>query len=297
MSDFEVLDRDLLGRFPLPEHPEDGDKEDRGRLLVVAGSRELAGAALLAGTGGLRAGAGKLQIATGSSVATALGVAIPEARVVGCAETTEGCIAAEEIGSLLKWVEGAQATVIGCGLQHGPPLDTLLDALFGSGIETPLVLDAAVLGSLAPRAEAVRGWKGGAILLPHAREMARLLECELEEVEADPLAAARRAAETFSAVSLIKGQYSYIVAPGGRAFRFTGGGVGLATSGSGDALAGIVGGLAARGANPLTAALWGVHLHGEAGRVLAGRIGRIGFLARDILDEVPRLMEPPSSRA
>src|SRR5687767_15985035 len=107
MSDFEVLDRDLLRRFPLPHHPDDGDKEERGRLLVIAGSRELAGAALLAGTGGLRAGAGKLQIVTGASVATALGVAIPEARVVGCAETEEGCIAATEIEPLLKWVEGA----------------------------------------------------------------------------------------------------------------------------------------------------------------------------------------------
>lgn len=291
MSGFEILDRDLLRRFPLPEHPEDGDKEDRGRLLVVAGSRELAGAALLAGTGGLRAGAGKLQIVTGASVATALGVAIPEARVVGCAETEEGCIAAEEIGPLLKWVGSAQATVIGCGLQHGPPLDALLDALFESGLDKPLVLDAAVLGSLAPRAAALRAWKGGATLLPHAREMARMLECEVEEVEADPLAAARRAAERFGAVSLIKGQYSHIVAPDGRAFRLTGGGVGLATSGSGDALAGIVGGLAARGADPLTAALWGVYLHGEAGRALAARTGRIGFLARELLDEVPGLME------
>jgi ADP-dependent NAD(P)H-hydrate dehydratase len=291
MSGFEILDRSLLSRFPLPSHPEDGDKEDRGRLLVVAGSRELAGAALLAGTGGLRAGAGKLQIATGASVAAALSVAMPEARVVGCSETDEGCIAAAEIEPLLEWVGGAQATVIGCGLQHGPPLDALLDGLLASRLDKPLVLDAAVLGSLAPRAAAVRAWPGGAILLPHAREMARLLECEAEEVEADPLAAARRAAETFGAVSLIKGRYSYIVAPDGRAFRFTGGGVGLATSGSGDALAGIVGGLSARGADPLIAALWGVYLHGEAGRALAKRVGRIGFLARELLDEVPGLME------
>jgi NAD(P)H-hydrate repair Nnr-like enzyme with NAD(P)H-hydrate dehydratase domain len=125
--------------------------------------------------------------------------------------------------------------------------------------------------------------------------MARLLECEAEEVESDPLAAARRAAKTFGAVTLIKGQYSFIVHPDGRAFRFTGGGVGLATSGSGDALAGIVGGLSARGADPLTAALWGVYLHGEAGRRLAKRIGRIGFLARELLDEVPGLMEDKST--
>jgi hydroxyethylthiazole kinase-like uncharacterized protein yjeF len=291
VSEFEIIDRALLGRFPLPHHPDDGDKEERGRLLVIAGSRELAGAALLAGTGGLRAGAGKLQIATGASVATGLAVAMPEARVVGCPETEDGCIATGAIGSMLEWAGGAQAILMGCGLQHGPPLEDMLDALLGSGLDKPLVLDAAVLGSLAPRAETLRAWRGGTILLPHAREMARLLECEAEEVEADPLASARRAAETFGAVALIKGQYSYIVEPGGRAFRFTGGGVGLATSGSGDTLAGIVGGLAARGADPLTAALWGVYLHGEAGRRLAKRIGRIGFLARELLDEVPGLME------
>lgn len=291
MSDPEALDRDLLRRFPLPRHPEDSDKEGRGRLLVIAGSRELAGAALLAGTGGLRAGAGKLQVATGASVAAALSVAMLEARVIGCEESEDGCIGTAAIEPLLKSVEGAQATVIGCGLQHGPPLDALLDALLASGLRTLLVLDAAVLGSLAPRAEPLRGWRGGAILLPHSREMARLLECAPEEVEADPLAAARRAADRFGAVAVIKGQYSYVVEPGGCAFRFEGGGVGLATSGSGDVLAGIVGGLCARGANPLTAALWGVYLHGEAGRRLAKRIGPIGFLARELLDEVPGLMD------
>ena len=287
----EALDRALLGRFPLPEHPDDGDKEDRGRILVIAGSRELAGAAWLAGTAGLRAGAGKLQIATAASIAMSLGVAIPEARVIGLEETEDGCLAPSGIPQLIAWAEDAQAIMIGCGLQHGPPLDELLDALLAAGLDRPLILDAAVLGSLAPRSEAVRAWAGGAILLPHAREMARLLECALDEVTANPLAAARKAAERYGAVTLIKGQYSHVVAPDGRAFRFEGGGVGLATSGSGDALAGIVGGLAARGADPLTAALWGVYLHGEAGRALAGEVGRIGFLARELLDLVPRLME------
>jgi ADP-dependent NAD(P)H-hydrate dehydratase len=290
MSDPEALDSHLLRHFPLPDHPEDSDKEERGRLLVIAGSRELPGAALLAGVGGLRAGAGKLQIATSASVAQSLGVAVPEARVVGCPETEGGCIAAEAIGNLLDWAAGAQAILVGCGLQHGPPLEDMLDALLASGLDKPLILDAAVLGSLAPRAETLRAWRGGAILLPHSREMARLLECEPEAVEADPLAAARRAAETFGAVAVIKGRYSYIVAPDGKAFRFEGGGVGLATSGSGDALAGIVGGLCARGADPLTAALWGVWLHGEAGRALAREVGRIGFLAREIVDRIPGLM-------
>lgn len=290
MSEPQNLDRALLGRFPLPDHPEDGDKEERGRLLVIAGSRELAGAALLAGVAGLRAGAGKLQIATAASVAPSLAIAVPEARVIGCAETEDGCLAPSAIPLLLDTAREADAIAIGCGLEHGPPLEQMVDALLGSDLDLPLVLDAAVLGCLAPRAGAVKAWTGGAILLPHVREMARLLDREAEEVEAEPLAAARRAAENFGAIALIKGQYSYIAAPDGRAFRFRGGGIGLATSGSGDALAGIVGGLCARGADPLAATLWGVWLHGEAGRFLSDRVGKVGFLAREIADLVPGLM-------
>jgi hydroxyethylthiazole kinase-like uncharacterized protein yjeF len=290
VRDIQALDRERLREFPLPEVEEDGDKEDRGRLLVVGGSRELAGAVLLAAVAGLRAGAGKLQIATARSIAPHLAVAVPEARVVGFEETEEGCLAPGGTDALLDLAAGAQAVVVGCGLQHGPPLDAMLDALFARRLDVPLVLDAAVLGSLAPRAEALRAWPGGATVLPHAREMARLLEIAPEEVERDPLAAARSAAERFDVVALVKGPCSYVADPGGRAFRFEGGGVGLATSGSGDTLAGIVGGLAARGASPLTAALWGVYLHGEAGRKLTARVGRVGFLARELLDEVPRLL-------
>ncbi|MFN3944128.1 MAG: NAD(P)H-hydrate dehydratase [Allosphingosinicella sp.] len=291
MTDFEILDAGLLARFPLPHHPEDSGKEDRGRLLVVAGSRELPGAALLAGVGALRAGAGKLQIATARSVAVQLGIAVPEARVIGHDETEDGCIAEEGIAPLVGWAEKAQAVMVGCGLRQGPPLEKLLDALLGCGAEIPLVLDAAALGCLDKRVEAARARRGGTVVLPHAGEAAGLLGTTREAVEADPLAAARTASERFGAVAVIKGRYSFIVAPDGRAFRFEGGGVGLATSGSGDALAGIVGGLCARGADPLTAALWGVWLHGEAGRRLSRQVGRVGFLARELLDEVPRLLE------
>jgi hydroxyethylthiazole kinase-like uncharacterized protein yjeF len=291
VSAAETLDRDLLRRFPLPDHPEESSKEDRGRLLVIAGSRELPGAAYLAGIAALRAGAGKLQIATARSIAVQLGVAVPEARVIGHEETEEGCVDPGSIGPIVEWAKAAQAVMIGCGLQHGPPLEKLLDALLDCGADLPLVLDAAVLGCLAPRAETLRAWSGGAVMLPHAGEMARLLGCAREEVEADPGAAARRAAATYGAVAVVKGPFTHIVAPDGRAFRFKGGGVGLATSGSGDTLAGIVGGLCARGADPLAAALWGVYVHGEAGRILTERVGRIGFLAREILALIPGILQ------
>jgi ADP-dependent NAD(P)H-hydrate dehydratase len=286
----DLVDPDLLAHFPLPALAGDGDKEERGRLLVIAGSRELAGAALLAGLGGLRAGAGKLQIATAASIAAPLAVAMPEGRVIGCEETDEGCLAPSSIDRVVGLAAEADSTLFGCGLQHGAPLEQLLDRLLERGIERPLVLDAAVLGSLAPRAETLRSRSGGAAILPHAREMARLLDVEVEKVEAEPLDSACMAAERYGAVALLKGQSTFIAAPDGRAFRFRGGGVGLATSGSGDVLAGIVGGLCARGADPLTATLWGVWLHGEAGRILARKIGRIGFLAREIPDLIPGLL-------
>ncbi|HEX8402125.1 MAG TPA: NAD(P)H-hydrate dehydratase [Allosphingosinicella sp.] len=290
MSAPETLDRDWLRAHPLPHHPDDSDKEERGRLLVVGGSKELPGAVLLAGIAGLRAGAGKLQIATAESICVPIGVAIPEARVVGLRESSDGCIHGKETDRILSWAEDAQALLLGCGLQFGPALDDMLDALFAAKLRVPLVLDAAVLGSLAERADGLKAWPGGTMLLPHAGEMARLIGTERDEVTADPLAAARQAAETFAAVTLIKGEYSHVVAPDGRAVRYKGGGVGLATSGSGDTLAGIVGGLAARGADPFTAVCWGVYLHGEAGRTLSREVGRIGFLARELLDLVPRLM-------
>jgi ADP-dependent NAD(P)H-hydrate dehydratase len=291
MSEPRPLDAALLREFPLPLHPDDGDKDERGLALFIAGSRGLAGAALLAGKSALRAGAGRLRIATAESIALGISIATPEARVISFTEGEEGCIDHGAIEALAKWCEKVDSLTIGPGMQSGEALSTLIATILDSGGQYPLVLDAAALGVLPPLAERLRSWPGGAVLLPHSGEMARLLDCDLEQVRADPLAAARQAAETFGAAVVIKGQYSFIVAPDGNSFRFLGGGIGLATSGSGDTLAGIVGGLCARGADPLTAALWGVYLHGEAGRTLAREVGRIGFLAREIPDLVPRIME------
>lgn len=291
MSEPQTINAELLRDYPLPYHPDDDDKEGRGRALFIAGSRELSGAALLAGTAALRAGAGKLQIATSESIAVGLSIAMPEARVIAFTEDEEGCIDHGAIEGLVKKCEEVNSLTIGPGLVDGKALAYLIGTVLDSGGDFPLVLDAAALGALPPLAGTVRGWRGGTILLPHAGEMARLLDWDREKVAENPLAAAQDAARAFGAVAVIKGRWSFIVVPDGRKYRFLGGGVGLATSGSGDTLAGIVGGLCARGTDPLTAAMWGVYLHGEAGRLLTRQVGRIGFLAREIPDLVPGLME------
>ncbi len=120
--------------------------------------------------------------------------------------------------------------------------------------------------------------------------MASLLDCDPEEVEADPLGVGRDLRRPLRRVRAGQGRASHVVTPDGAAWRYAGGGPGLGVSGSGDALAGIVGGLLARGADPLTALLWGVWLHGEAGKALAQKVGPIGFLAREIPGEIPALL-------
>lgn len=151
-------------------------------------------------------------------------------------------------------------------------------------------LDAASLIDLQLHADVVRACEGRLVITPHAGEMAQLLDRSREDVEADPLGAARAASDLLRAVVVMKGAKTHVVDPDGGAWLFEGGGVGLATSGSGDTLAGILAGLLARGASPSQAALWAVFLHGEAGSRLARSQGTIGFLARELAAEIPAIL-------
>ncbi len=147
------------------------------------------------------------------------------------------------------------------------------------------VVDASVLAGYAARAPGKH-----VVLTPHAGEMAKLCDTTLEEVVAHPLELALSTARELDAVVALKGRITYIAAPDGRVFYNTAGNHGLGTSGSGDVLAGVIGGLAARGADALQAAVWGVHLHALAGDALRKKIGALGFLARELLDELPRVL-------
>jgi len=153
-----------------------------------------------------------------------------------------------------------------------------------------IVLDAAALRGLRGCEEVLRRHAGRVVLTPHAGEMATLLGASREEVLADRLAAARRAANALGVVVAMKGGCTFVVSPQGAAWSCDQGNVGLATSGSGDTLAGVIAGLIARGASPVEATIWGVFLHGEAGNRLARKQGPVGFLARELLAEVPSIM-------
>ncbi|WP_205481208.1 NAD(P)H-hydrate dehydratase [Sphingomonas arenae] len=277
-----------LKKHPLPPIGA-GDKNERGSILVIAGSRDLGGAALLCALSAMRAGAGRLQIATVDLVAPHLAMAMPEAMVVGMATGRDGGFAPSTVKPLAERAAKADAVVAGPGLQRGKVAEQLAAALLKNG--NHLALDAALLHALPAREKDAKRAETPPILLPHTGEMASLLQCDAEDVEADPLAAGHACADRYDAVTLVKGVQSHIVAPDGSSFRYRGGGPGLGISGSGDTLAGIVGGLLARGCDPLTALLWGVWCHGEAGRRLGETVGTLGYLARQIPDEVPALLE------
>ena len=276
-----------LKRHPLPPVAS-GDKDSHGQILIIAGSRDVPGAGLLTAHAAMRAGAGKLQLAAPSDIAVPLGVAMPEAMVVGFATARDGGFARRAVAAMLELAKQADAVVAGPGLRGNPAATRLAGDLCSLG--KPLVLDAALLHALPAKASDARHADVRPILLPHAGELASLLECDPAEVEADPLAAGRACATRYASLVLVKGAASHIVTPDGAAWRYPGGGSGLGVSGSGDVLAGIVGGLLARGAAPLTALLWGVWLHGEAGRVLANKVAPLGFLARQLPLEIPALL-------
>ena len=281
------LDGRALEQHPLPPVV-DGDKETKGRILIVAGSRDVPGAALLCATAAMRAGAGKLRIATVESAAMPLAVAMPEAMVFGLPEADDGGFAGHTADEIAKLAQEVDAVVAGPGVKRSDMCKRLADALLES--DAALALDVALLETLEPLHDRELNRRTPPILLPNAKELASLLDCAEENVEKDPVGCGLRAAELYRSIVLVKGVTSHVVTPAGDCWRYEGGAPGLGVSGSGDVLAGIAGGLLARGAEPLNALLWSVWLHGEAGARLARKIGPIGFLAREIPDEIPALL-------
>ena len=281
------LDSAALEQHPLPPVV-DGDKETKGRILIVAGSRDIPGAALLAATAAMRAGAGKLRIATVESAAMPLAVAMPEAMVTGLEQDSNGGFAGSAVDKIVESANEVDAIVAGPGVRRSDMCKRLADALLQT--DAALALDVALLETLEPLDDRALQRSSLPVLLPNAKELASLLDCETDHVEQDPVGCGIRAAELYRSIVLVKGVTSHVVTPNGDCWTYEGGAPGLGVSGSGDVLAGIVGGLLARGAKPLSALLWAVWLHGEAGARLARKIGPVGFLAREIADEIPGLL-------
>ena len=279
---------ELLQDWPLPAPG--GDKEARGRVLVVGGTSHTPGAVLLAGEAVLRAGAGKLQIATAEPVAAAVAVAMPEALVVPLPTSSDGSLSPRSGGRLLELAQGADAVLLGSGFSDVEETLELLGAVLPS-LRGPVVLDAVASAFLGEGGGDVHHLEGRCVLSANPGEVAQTLGVDEASVVNDPGLAARTLAARAGAVVLCGGRGKTIAAPDGRLWSSHRGGPGLGVSGSGDVQAGLVAGLLGRGADPDQSAVWAAHLHGTAGDQLAGEVGTVGFLAREVAGRVPRLLD------
>lgn len=297
------VDETLMRDWPLPMPAHDGDKEERGRVLVIAGAREIPGAVLLAATAALRAGAGKVTVATVASIALPLALAIPEARVVELPETENGGIALAALDRLASLAPRYDAVLIGPGLQDEEATCALVQALLPMLEKTSVVLDAAAMNVVRSRSRSgearscIERFSVPLLMTPHAGEMAYMTGREKEAVQADPRETVLQAARRWNALIALKGATTFIASPSGQLWQHEGGNVGLATSGSGDVLAGVIAGLVARGATPQAQACSSVALHARAGNQLAQRFGMLGYRASELADEVPALMQALGSSA
>jgi ADP-dependent NAD(P)H-hydrate dehydratase len=284
MSDTVVVTPAVL-RDLAPVRPEgSAHKGMRGRVLIIGGSSEMPGAALLAGIAALRAGAGVLQVATVESAAFHLATAIPEARVIGLPEGPGGEIARSAASRLVDLAGAADAVLVGPGMTDDDELAELVPALLQGASEVATVVDARALAAVTPQLLAARD--GATVLTPNAKEACTMIEADVDDVQEDPLGCLRTLVSDFHCAVTLRGGETFTTAPGEPVYRDESGSPGLGTSGSGDVLTGFLTGLLARGTAPVGAAVWAVHVHAQSGQRLSSRVGPLGYLARELLDEM-----------
>lgn len=284
-----VITIELLRACPLPNWDDDAGKDDYGKLLLIAGSARLPGAAILAATAALRCGCGTVRVAAPQSVCVAIAVAVPELMMLPLPETTAGTIDHSAMAQLRGQYDRCDAAVIGPGLDDDSATGAAVRQI-AIEIPLPLVIDAQALtalaaGTLPNRPDSLL--PGERIYTPHAGEMAELMGMAPEAVENDRQAVTRGCATRHGGIALLKGRETLIADAAGNLLRNVTGTRGLGTAGSGDVLAGIIGSLLAQGLEVLPATLWGVYLHGRAGEAAARDLGDDGMIARDVIERLP----------
>lgn len=278
-----LLDREWVAQL-LPERLRASHKGDNGHVLIVAGSRRMRGAAVLAARAALRAGAGLVTVAGIDPVIDAVAASLPEALLMPLPEKdgTIDPVAAEELIDMNGKVSSA---VFGPGLTHDEGVQKLLGKVWEKW-ERPCVLDADALNAIAigvppPNAERV--------LTPHPGEMGRLVHSSIAEVQNDRFRTVSTAVLKLRASVLLKGPYSIVGEPGQPMLVNRTGNAGLASGGMGDILSGVIATLLGQDLPGYYAAACGMYWHGSAADACAETIGGIGYTAVDVADALPRV--------
>ncbi len=280
------LDGSLLG----PRLP-NTHKGHYGHVLAVGGHPGKAGAVLLAAMGAMRSGAGLVTVATDARCQASL-----EGRFLELMVEPGWSAHHDKIDSadLLSLRAGKTAVVLGPGLPTGTAGAEIVGRILSDG-GPPVVVDAGALSVLAQNPSLYSSSEMPLILTPHPGEAARFLGCTSDDIQSDRFAALEKLVELTESVVVLKGARSLVGAPGAETFINLRGNPGMATAGTGDVLAGVIGAFVARGLSPLDAAVLGTFAHSAAGDRVAGRLGMEGLIASDLLDELPSVIAAPQS--
>ncbi len=282
----ELMEEAAVARM-LPTRARDSHKGDCGHVLIVAGSRSKPGAAALAAQGCLRSGAGLVTVATGRNAQPMVHAHCVEAMVEPLAETEGGTLSRTGLAPLLKLLEGKDALVLGPGLGTATDVTQIIRQMVLKA-ELPVILDADGLNAFAGKKQLLGTDPAyPRILTPHPGEFARLLGITADEVQADRIGLAQRFADEHGCYLVLKGYRTLVATPDGDLFVNPTGNPGLATAGTGDVLAGVIGSLVAQSSAVLPAVLAAVYLHGLAGDLAAAERGGQGLMASDLLEHLP----------
>ncbi|MCA9073791.1 MAG: NAD(P)H-hydrate dehydratase [Planctomycetaceae bacterium] len=267
---------------PLPARPADGHKGTFGRVLMIAGSRGMSGAAILSGTAALRSGAGLVYIAVPENILPIVAGFEPSYLTVPLTEDGDGRIAESATEQLRDRITSMDAIAIGPGLGQSDGLENLVSELYRKTSQ-PLVVDADALNLLARSPSQLTQHDGPRVLTPHPGEFERLTGKKVGTDQSSREQAAMQFATDHEVVLVLKGPGS-IITDGERIAVNTTGNSGMATGGTGDVLTGIITSLLAQGMLPFEAAHVGTHVHGHAGDMVADECGERGMIASDLIE-------------
>lgn len=279
-------------RGALPRRPEAANKGTFGRVLVAGGCRRYVGAPALAALGAYRAGAGLVTVACPEPIQPMVAAAVAEATWLPLPADSDGFLPGDTAVALRREWSTFDAAAVGCGMGNTEGTRAFLWAALPdlAAVRRGCVIDADGLNALATFDDARERLPRSTVITPHPGEMARLLRCEVRDVQADRLGAAREAAERFGCVVVLKGAHTVVAAPDGRARLSPYANPLLATAGTGDVLAGLIAGYLAQGLDPFEAACTGVYVHAAAGESLREELGESGLLAHELAARVPRIV-------
>ncbi|MCB2212500.1 NAD(P)H-hydrate dehydratase [bacterium] len=281
----------------MPVRPMGAHKGDFGKVLVVAGSVGMTGAAELAGRSVLRSGAGMVKVATAKSAQAILaGGGHAEIMTIPVAESGNGAIseAAETtIDDARTW---ADVEVIGPGLTMNPETVAWF-AEHALDLPLPTVIDADGLNALAERTELLGKLGENVVLTPHVGEFARLTGLSIDEIEANRVETVKKFAREWGCTILLKGVPTLVAGPSGPAYCILAGNPGMASAGMGDVLTGTIAGLLAQGLNARDAAIAGTTIHGLAGNLAADELGSSGIVAGDVVERLGLATDIVAGRA